>query len=593
MQPEDDRFGPRLELNGPPDGFAVGTVLYGRFLIEKDLSDPSMGGGFTSLRVKDLKEYCREAVLKISVSSPEGLDTEGPTITDVAAALNRLAHPNLEDFHETGRFANGRPFALTSVYDTATPLNRFAAEDRRLELSVIAQLVGQIVSGLGAAHAKGILHCDLRPANVLVPEGDLEQNSLKIINFGSAWPVDARGESLCRLRPGAESLHYAAPELLVALGHRSPVSDIYSLAVLIYRLVTGVLPFAGDERKSQLNAIHGGLPEPPGDRRTDLSSQAWGLILAGLQFEPALRPQHIQDYGRRLRDALSPPRGIIVRADGPQQIAGSSHETDGPASSKIAESEPAPLFEKYIASTATAVTSAGRPGISERTLAWGLIILLIAGSLSIPIVQIALKGRTEAAQIEPAPSRPPIRKTGFRLRYWFESSRLPFRDTPGPDSGTGDRLVFVADAGGEAYIFSEFNGDDGRPSYRLIFPASGQVAADASTGPEKAARAAAVPSAGLIWIVWMPGVDNDLRSILAAASPEGNITTDDGRRLLRHFLERNRGLGLTERSDPSTGEMSLEGSAGKIVYRLDLDAAGSQRRPAGPGEQGRLVRSER
>lgn len=583
MQPEYDPFGYGSEANKPPGGYTVGNILHGRFLIEEDLSDAALGGGFAAIRAKDLKEYCREVVLKISVPLPDRLDSEGPSLVEVATGLNRLSHPNIEEFLESGRFPDGRPFAVSPIYSAAMRLDQLAIPEKRLELAAIGQLVEQISDGMGAAHSKGILHCDLRPANILVPEGEIGTNAIKIVNFGSGWPVDCRGESLNRLPPGAESLHYAAPELLVALGHRSPASDVYSLAVLVYRMVTGGVPFAGNERRSQLTAINDGSPEPPGNERTDLSAHATELILAGLQFEPALRPQNIQDYGLRLANALDPPRGIIVQTE--PAAADSYPEPAELEPVPIVDPERAPLFEAYIAKAVEQTHLAPRPAISGRTLAWVLIILLIVGSLSIPIVQAVLKNGPPPARIEPKTVRVMSKDVNFRLKYWLEAGPASHQDPTG--DGAADHLAFAASAHGEAYVLDEFTGDDGRPAYRLVFPAPGSVTIEAEA--ENVTRADLGPSAGLVWIVWTTATDNDLRSIVASAARDGYISNDESRRRLRHFLERNRNLGVTERSDPATGQTLLEGSTGKIVYRLDLREGRSRRPTTDRSVEGHLV----
>ncbi|MCC7307359.1 MAG: protein kinase [Acidobacteria bacterium] len=583
MQPEYDPFGYGSEANKPPGGYTVGNILHGRFLIEEDLSDAALGGGFAAIRAKDLKEYCREVVLKISIPSPDRLDAEGPSLVEVATGLKRLSHPNIEEFLESGRFPDGRPFAVSPFYSAAMRLDQLANPEKRLELAAIGQLVEQISDGMGAAHSKGILHCDLRPANILVPEGEIGTNAIKIVNFGSGWPVDCRGESLNRLPPGAESLHYAAPELLVALGHRSPASDVYSLAVLVYRMVTGGVPFSGNERKSQLTAINDGSPEPPGNERTDLSAHATELILAGLQFEPALRPQNMQDYGLRLANALDPPRGIIVQTE--PAAADSYPEPAELEPAPIVDPEPAPLFEAYIAKAVEQTHLAPRPAISGRTLAWVLIILLVVGSLSIPIVQAVLKNGPPPARIEPKTVRAMSKDVNFRLKYWLEAGPASHQYPTG--DGAADHLALAASAHGEAYVLDEFTGDDGRPAYRLVFPAPGSVTIEAEAG--KATRADLGPSAGLIWIVWTTATDNDLRSIVASAARDGYISNDESRRRLRHFLERNRNLGVTERSDPATGQTLLEGSTGKIVYRLDLREGRSRPPTTDRSVEGHLV----
>jgi hypothetical protein len=195
----------------------------------------------------------------------------------------------------------------------------------------------------------------------------------------------------------------------------------------------------------------------------------------------------------------------------------------------------------------------------------------MAGALSIPIGQTFLKDTTQAAPIEPIAARAPARGSVYRLRYRLEDQAA---GSAAYERERGARqLAFAADPAGEAVVLSEFSGDDGRPAYRLLFrssPSAGQS--------EKPTVAVPLPSTGPVWIVWAPGRDSDLEGMLASASKDGLIADDD-RRPLRHYLERNRGLRITEDRDPSTGQTVLTGSGERIVYRIEPEEEGPPRNP--------------
>jgi serine/threonine protein kinase len=574
MQPEEVRagqFGPeenKIRVSGP----IIGHILYERFLVERDLSDDSIGRGFSSFLVKDLKNYCRHAVLKTAWPVPADPKLDSPSLKEVSDVLMRLAHPNIEEILETGRLNDGRPFALTRQYP-ATTLGRLIESGKRLELEGIAQLVEQIADALSAAHSKGILHCDLRPSNILIPAGDIGAKSIKIINFGSAWPIDVRGESLANVQQVSESLHYAAPELLVKLGHRSPASDIYSLAVLVYRLVTGAVPFAGRDRGGQLEMINAGRPKPPTEGRTDLSDEAGRLILAGLQFEPLWRPQDIDDFGLRLVRMLAPPKGILLiepQAPPETKIL--------PALEQVAEPTTAQQPEMKRNEIVSVRSVNARAPLSDRAVTWALMIVLMAGALSIPIGQTILKENKAAAAVETMVARPIENRDRHQIRYWIESEQLASRrpnslaHTNAP--GDGMQLTFVSDSAGQAYAFSEWPGDDGRPDYKLIYPVPGRAESEKGVEAEKPVKAApaALPdgqTAKAIWIVWTAVRNEDLEAIRISAI-DGSVTNDDDRRRLRHFLERNRNLRVRISSEDSGGRTILDGLGDSIVHRIEL-----------------------
>ncbi len=576
-------------------GSLVECILHGRFLVQEDLTDVSLGGSFTVVAVKDLKRYCRAATLKLSPPPPEGVQADGPSLAEVAEVLRRLSHPNIEEVLETGCFPDGRHYILTEPNCSAS-LGELLAPDRRLEISGIAAIVEQVADALGIVHSKGILHCDLRPSNILVPEGDIGANPVTIINFGAGWPVDARGEGLCRVRPGTESLFYAAPEMLVTLGHRSPASDTYALAVLAYRLVTGDLPFAGTEREDLLKAINAGTMASLTHKRTDLPERAAALIRAGLEFEPASRPRNIAEFGRGIARSLEIPQVISIQT-GPHAAAQPVAMPPQDIGVEKA-SEPEPEQEWSLteneAEVDLAKPSSIRPTLSDRTISWALIILLMAGALAIPIGQLIMKGETKTLPAETFEVLPQRNRPVNKLRYWLKTHIPVTSSFHGVgDIGVPEELEFASESKGETYIFTEVTGPDGRPAYRLVFPGSDKpnIAELSETGQRLTTvslrRGGSVEN--FIWIVWTPGADDDLRSILASVPADGMIDNGDDRRRLRHFLERNRGVRVTESRDPATGQAVLEGSGDRIVFRIDPNEVVPQPQPPGTVEKRRAA----
>lgn len=572
--PSHDRSGHNASEGSP----IVGCILHGRFLVEEDLSDVSLGGNFAVFAVKDLKKYCRESLLKVSPPPPDGVDADGPTLTEVCETLRRLSHPQIEEILETGCFPDGRHYVLTEP-STAASLDQLLAPDRRLEKSGIAETVEQVANAVGAAHAKGILHCDLQPSNILVPDGDIGANPITVINFGVGWPIDARGEGLSRVRPGAETLYYAAPEMLVTLGHRSQASDVYSLAVLAYRLVTGSVPFVGTGREDLLRAINAADPLLLAEKRTDLPHQAATLIMSGLEFEPASRPRNILEFGRSVASFLDLPSPISVQPVEPAAVAGPDPASVDVPAIVLTEPEFEPEAGRPFADVGP-VPSVAKPAVasalSGRTVSWALILLLMAGALSIPIGQWMLNDETKAAPVGTVEIGHPTNKPVYRLRYLLGSNGAVASSFNGRAADKAqDRLAFWADATGETYILTEFTGDDGRPAYRLVYP--GKVSPEATEPSPTGQRFATMTlppgtrGGAFIWIVWMPVVDKDLSSIFASLQDGGMIVNSDDRRRVRHFLERNRGVRITESRDPLTGQTVLEGSGERIVFRIDVN----------------------
>ena len=541
-----------------------GRVLSERFLVLEDLTEKPIGDTFVVYVVKDLKEFCNKVVLKLASAPPDSLIELGPSFPQVCEGLIRLHHPAIEQILETGKLFDGRPYAVARIHE-GKRLSSLIGSENRLELSQIASIVEQVGDALAAAHSKGILHCDLRPFNILVTD-ETAPGDVRIINFGSAWPIDSRGESLARLGMDCESLFYAAPELYSTLGHRSAASDIFSLSVLTYRLVTGKLPFAGIDRRELLEAMSASIFERPSEMRTDISLQTENLLLAGLQFEPAGRPRNIEDFGSRLADSLRPPlRGLVDVEPEPVEAA-----ADEVVQAAALDLTPVPEIESRIPFTTARVRRQTTSPVSDRAVAWTLITLLLAGALSIPIAQILFREAETSAAAETMIQRPAGDSARHQLKFWLEP------DTAGPANRTRqaadsrDRLLplnLVVDAAGSAYLFKEFTDAAGSTSYQLIYPLAAAAAA-VEPGKPLRATASAAEDTRAIWIVWTATKNGDIESIRNSVA-ENAVVPEEHARRLRHFLERNRNLHLTVTAGVD-GQTILDGIGEKIIYRVDV-----------------------
>lgn len=513
-------------------GSENGQTLLGRFVIRRDLADGSLPRGFEVLLVEDLTNGNAEAVLKICPAVADDSALSGPSLEQVSSTLAAVRHPNIEDIREAGHFPDGRPFALSTPI-AGTALSSLIAPDKRLGFAETAVILEQAAEALAAAHARHILHCDLRPSNILIEGGS---GTVVLVNFGTAWPIDVRGESLSNLPAGSESIHYAAPELLVALGHRSPASDIYSLSALAYRLLTGRVPYTGQDRESMLRLIHGRSAASPRELRPGLAPEAALLIMAGLEFEPADRPRSVADMGGRLAGFLRPSPNDVAAVEA----------SGSPARVRRLSTPPLDSRPRRI----SAAAAESRTPVSERAIAWVLILLLMAGSLLIPVGQFFWRGDGAAAAVNSAAERPSEPPVVNKLTYLLEPA------------GPGDLAIAIeSEQPGVACVIAEHSSADGRPRYRILY-----VAAGGEQKPPRIGLTGERPQA--VWVIWSPDRVAELGKIGTFASGD-EVSDDEDRRRLRHFLERNRGLRVKV-TTAADGRTTLEGSGGRIIHRIDL-----------------------
>jgi serine/threonine protein kinase/Tfp pilus assembly protein PilF len=215
-----------------------------------------------------------------------------------AKAASALNHPSIATIHEIDD-VEGRCF-ISMEYLEGGSL-RELLKDKELSMKEILDLALQIGEGLSAAHESGAVHRDLKPDNIMLTKRGLA----KITDFGLA---KLRGVTrLTREGTTLGTLQYMSPEQVQgkATDHRS---DIFSFGTVLYEMVTGQLPFKGDNEAAVIHSILTWDPEPVGRSRSDLSGEIEGIIAKALAKQVDSRYQGAGDMLadlRRVRDTIS------------------------------------------------------------------------------------------------------------------------------------------------------------------------------------------------------------------------------------------------------------------------------------------------
>lgn len=235
-----------------------------------------------------------------------------------AMAVAQLRNPHVVQIHDYGVDGDS-PYIVMELLegeDLETRLER----QGRLAPAVVSTLLNQVARALASAHAAGIIHRDLKPANLFLARNDSEE-MVKVLDFGLArWEG---GGSASDERPGRVlgTPRYMSPEQMrgeLRIDHRT---DLWSLAVVVYRALTGRFPFSADAL-GELSRSGGALAEPPSSLVPELGQGLDAFFSRALAMEPSSRFQSARELAAAFAavvDANRPARAskILVIDDEP------------------------------------------------------------------------------------------------------------------------------------------------------------------------------------------------------------------------------------------------------------------------------------
>jgi serine/threonine-protein kinase len=225
-----------------------------------------------------------------------------------AASTGRIHHPNVVTIYESGQAEDGTPYIAMEFLE-GEPLREVLKQRGALPVAEGAEILQQVARGLNAAHKLGIIHRDLKPDNIFLTRGDEGELVVKIVDFGIAKLRESATHTLTGIVLGTPA--YMSSEQ--ASGMRSDQldarSDVYSLGIVVYEMLTGRVPFHSDTplgflRKHMLEdpppfrAAAPGLPIPP---------QLEAVVMKALAKDRDLRYASALEFAREFARAASAP----------------------------------------------------------------------------------------------------------------------------------------------------------------------------------------------------------------------------------------------------------------------------------------------
>ena len=268
------------------------AFVAGRYLLRERIGAGAAGEIW---RAEDPRIGRRVAVKFLRI--PEGLTPEHRSEWESrflleARAAGRLSHPGIVSIHDVGATPDGRPFIVMELVEGRS-LDAIRQSGPRPELSQIVAWIGELAEALEAAHACGVIHRDVKPANILVGT----DGRARITDFGIARVAESE---LTRDGTFVGSPAFAAPEQLCG-AKVDGRADVFALAAVFYLVTTGRRPFVGDDIPSIVYAVCHLEPEPPG-----LSPEIDAVVLRALAKSPDDRFPSAREFGIALSAAAHP-----------------------------------------------------------------------------------------------------------------------------------------------------------------------------------------------------------------------------------------------------------------------------------------------
>ncbi len=268
------------------------------------------GMGDVYKAVRDDDQYRAEVAVKLmraDVRNPLALQR----FKNERQILAQLDHRNIARLLDGGTTASGLPYVVMELV-TGSPIDRFC-EEKALPVRERVQIFLQVCAAVTYAHQHLVVHRDLKPNNIFVTA----DGSVKLLDFGIAklletGPVTGTQTEETRTQLRAMTLEYASPEQ-VSGGTVTTVSDVYSLGVVLYRLLTGKSPYRQQANDAQRMAeILGDTTPTRPSQVKDLDSDLDHILLMALRKEPQKRYGSVEQLASELRNYLG-GRPVLAR----------------------------------------------------------------------------------------------------------------------------------------------------------------------------------------------------------------------------------------------------------------------------------------
>lgn len=288
----------------------IAKTQLGRYLVDKEIGRGAMGAVYLGYEpATDRRVALKTMALAHEFSGNDLIDARARFLREAEMA-GRLEHPDIVSIIDAGE-ENGLAFIAMELVE-GTDLSDYTAPDRLLPLPHLIPIMARVAAALAYAHSRGVTHRDIKPGNIMV---DLTRDVVKVMDFGVARVADA-----ARTRTGVVlgTPTFMSPEQLAGQNIDGR-SDLYSLGVTFFQLLTGQLPYRNDSMAVLMRAIANDPVPHVSDIRPEVPRALGDVVALALQKHPTTRYADGQQMAEDLRAVAlamqSSPQGQAIDLD--------------------------------------------------------------------------------------------------------------------------------------------------------------------------------------------------------------------------------------------------------------------------------------
>lgn len=287
-----------------PEDPRIGLVLLDRYRIVKKLGAGGMGDvyeGVHELIGKKLAIKCLHADFSAHPEAVARFQRE-------ARAATAVGNEHIVDVSDIGELPDGSPF-MVMEYLEGQELAGIVDETKKISIPRAIKIALEILEALHAAHESGVVHRDMKPENVFLIRRGENEDFVKVLDFGISMITENSDAALGRMTQTGVAMgtpNYMSPEQAKGdrdLDHRT---DLYSLGVILYEVLTGKVPFSAGTLAVLMTKILTESPRPISDIRDDVPVALDRIILRAMAKAPAVRYEDAEEFADALRPFLDP-----------------------------------------------------------------------------------------------------------------------------------------------------------------------------------------------------------------------------------------------------------------------------------------------